>query len=102
VDDLRELRVFYEQQGYSEIRSALQDDFLQDPVLFVEHFGRRPEDLTGNDLREFYPHFLVQQRPIRSTHEGFKKRFISGDLFGKIVAVQKMPEMAVHGDLCTA
>jgi hypothetical protein len=95
MDDLRSLKHFYEQEAYNEIRMALAEDFLQAPAAFVEHFNCRPEDLTGSQLREFYPHFLVQQRLMRSKHEGFKKKFLSGDLFGKIDAVQGMPGLAM-------
>lgn len=102
MDDIRDLKHFYEQEGYNEIRVALQEDFLREPAAFVEHFGCRPEDLTGSQLREFYPHMLVQQRILRSRHEGFKKRFTSGDLFGRIVSLQEMQGMAMPGDLCSA
>lgn len=102
MDDLRDLKHYYEQEGYSEIRAALQEDFLQDPARFVEYFGCRPEDLTGAQLREFYPHFLVQERTLRSKHEGFKKRFLAGNLFGGIITLSQMSEMAMHGELCTA
>lgn len=101
-DMLRDLKHFYEQEGYNEIRTALAEDFLQDPIWFVEHFKKRPEDLSGAELREFYPHMLVQQRILRSRHEGFKKRFTSGDMFGRIVSLQEMQGMAMPGDLCSA
>lgn len=71
----------YEQLGYAEIRRALTESFIASPEEFVAHFGRRPEDLQGADLREYYPHFLVQQIPLESTNEGFRKRFLRGDLF---------------------
>jgi len=104
MDDIRDLKHFYEQEGYNEIRCALQEDFLQEPAKFVEHFGCRPEDLSGEQLREFYPHFLAQQRTIRSKHDGFKKRFTSGALFGGIISVQELQGMALseHNGLCTA
>lgn len=91
MDDLKELKVFYEQQAYAEIRAALQADYLQEPEAFIKHFGVRPEDLTGQTLREFYPHFLVQQRPLSSVHNGFCKRFLSGNLFTPI----KMREFSI-------
>jgi hypothetical protein len=104
MDELRDLKHYYEQEGYNEIRSALQEDFLIDPTAFVTHFGKRPEDLSGVELREFYPHFLVQQRIVRSKHEGFKKRFSSGNLFGGIIALSEMSGMAMSGqqELCGA
>ena len=80
-DDLREIKHFYEQEAYNELRVALQEDFLREPDRFVEHFKCRPEDLGGAVLREFYPHFLVQKRDLRSKHEGFKKRFLEGRIF---------------------
>jgi hypothetical protein len=81
MDELRELKHRYEQEGYHEIRATLAEDFLSSPREFVEHFGKRPEDLSGHELREYYPHMLVQQRPLRSKHDGFKRRFINGELF---------------------
>lgn len=71
----------YEQMAYHEIRKALSDSFIADPGAFVEHFGCRPEDLNGAQLRDYYPHFLVQQLPIESTNEGFKRRFYDGRIF---------------------
>lgn len=95
MDDLRDLKHFYEQEGYNEIRTALQEDFIADPQRFMEHFGCRPEDLTGAQLREYYPHFLVSDRQVRSKHEGFKKRFLNGTLFGQVISLPNMPNMAV-------
>jgi hypothetical protein len=71
----------YEQLAYTEIRKALSDSFIAQPKEFVEHFGCRPEDLNGLQLRDYYPHMLVQQVPIASTNEGFKKRFYDGRIF---------------------
>ena len=85
MDELSELKVFYEQQAYAEIRAALQEDYLKEPVAFVEHFGKRPEDLSGRELRDFYPHFLIQQRQLSSVHSGFRKKFMSGELFSLVV-----------------
>jgi len=81
LDNIRHQKHHYEQEAYSEIRHALSEDFLEDPQAFVTHFGKRPEDLGGADLREHYPHMLVQQRQLRSKHDGFKKRFAEGRLF---------------------
>jgi hypothetical protein len=71
----------YEQLAYHEIRKALSDSFIAAPEDFVKHFGCRPEDLKGHQLREYYPHFLVQQLPIESTNEGFRRRFYEGRIF---------------------
>jgi hypothetical protein len=71
----------YEQMAYHEIRKALSDSFIAEPKGFVEHFGCRPEDLNGAQLRDYYSHFLVQQIPLESTNEGFCKRFREGRLF---------------------
>lgn len=71
----------YEQLAYREIRNALTDSFIAEPEAFVQHFGCRPEDLQGAQLREYYPHFLVQQLPLESTNEGFRRRFLEGRLF---------------------
>lgn len=81
MSDLQSLKHLYEQSAYSEIRSALQEDFLACPELFVANHGCRPEDLNGRQLREFYPHFLVQQREVKSQHEGFRRRFLEGRIF---------------------
>lgn len=70
-----------EQDAYAEIRGALTEDFLTDPAAFMKNYGRRPEDLTGQDLREFYPHFLVAQREVQSADTTFRKHFLAGSLF---------------------
>lgn len=71
----------HEQQAYHEIRRALSNSFIADPQGFVEHFRCRPEDLSGLQLREYYPHFLVQQLPLESNDPVFRKRFYEGKLF---------------------
>ena len=86
MDDILKIKHAYEQWGYAEIRAALQQDFLSDPDKFVRDHGKRPEDLTGAELREFYSHFLVQQRPVTHTHVGFVKRFLSGELFPRFAS----------------
>lgn len=92
VDELREQKHFYEQEAYNEIRRALQEDFLAHPTEFMTHFEKRPEDLTGAELREFYPHFLVQQRPLSSKNDSFKKRFLAGNLFGGIIPLEQLEQ----------
>ena len=81
MDDLTKQKHLYEQQAYKELRDAMVDDFLMEPEKFVAHFGKRPEDLNGHELREHYPHFLVQQRELRSQDEGFRRRFLEGRMF---------------------
>jgi hypothetical protein len=71
-----------EQQAYNEIRHALQVDFINDPVQFVTNYKKRPEDMTGEELRALYPHFLITGRDLFSTDPVFIKHFMSGGLFG--------------------
>lgn len=84
MDELTALKHSFEQWGYQEIRSALQQDFVADPQKFLEDHKKRPEDMVGYELRRFYPHFLAQQRPVSSLHDGFRRRFLSGELFPRI------------------
>lgn len=81
VHSLNQAHHDFEQMAYQEIRKALSDSFIAQPEAFVAHFGCRPEDLNGAQLRDYYPHMLVQQIPIESTHEGFRKRFYEGRIF---------------------
>lgn len=81
IHSLQATKHDYEQLAYHEIRKALSDSFIAQPEEFITHFGCRPEDLSGAQLRDYYPHFLVQQLPIESTNEGFRKRFQEGRLF---------------------
>jgi len=71
----------YEQLAYEEIRRALSDSFIAKPEEFVTHFGCRPEDLSGAQLRAYYPHFLAQDLPLISSDKGFCRRFLEGRLF---------------------
>lgn len=81
VISLGHIKHEYEQLAYHEIRKALSDSFIATPREFVQHFGCRPEDLSGDQLRKYYPHFLVQQLPIGSDDPGFRKRFYEGRIF---------------------
>ena len=70
-----------EQGAYAEIRAALTDSFIAQPKEFMEHFGCRPEDLNGVQLRDYYPHFLAQELCIKSVDPGFRQAFYEGRIF---------------------
>lgn len=71
----------FEQRAYAEIRKALSDSFIAAPKEFMEHFGCRPEDLTGAQLRSYYPHFLTQDIKVESDNPEFIAEFYSGSIF---------------------
>lgn len=75
-------RLDLEQKAYLVLRELMAEEFLADPPTFVAHFGCRPEDLTGAQLREFYPAALVQGLHPRTDDVLFNKRFAEGKLFG--------------------
>jgi hypothetical protein len=71
----------YEQEAYREIRDVLSQSFLERPDAFVRHFGCRPEDLSGAQLREYYHAHLAQGIPLTSTDQAFCRRFLEGRIF---------------------
>lgn len=81
MDDIKALKHFYEQQAYAEIMAALQEQFLISPELFMHKYQCRPEDMDGEQLRSLYPNFLVADLPLKSKHEGFRKKFFAGEIF---------------------
>jgi hypothetical protein len=71
-----------EQLAYEEIRRFLSNKFVLDPVLFVQEFGKRPEDLSGSELRTQYPGTLEQGLVVsKSSPLGFQQKFHSGLFF---------------------
>jgi hypothetical protein len=83
LDELTRRRHEHEQAAYNELRASLVEDFLSDPIAFVAMHGKRPEDLTGHELREFYPTFLAQGRQPTGLGNGMlAKKFKEGRLLG--------------------
>ena len=75
-------RHIIEQRAYTEIRSFLSNQFILEPVLFMQAFSKRPEDLTGADLRAAYKETLNQGLTVgKDTPLGFKEKFLSGNFF---------------------
>ena len=75
-------RHIIEQRAYTEIRNFLSNQFILEPVLFMEAFKKRPEDLNGADLRASYKEALAQGLTVgNDTPLGFKNKFLSGSFF---------------------
>lgn len=68
-----------EQIAYEEIRHFLSQLFIENPMQFMQDHGRRPEDLSGSYLREFYAstEFIARD----SVHSGFNLKFDQGRIF---------------------
>lgn len=71
-----------EQLAYAEIRLFLSNQFVLDPVMFMQLHGKRPEDLGGAELRKAYPAALQLglTAPSNAPH-GFTTKFQSGKFF---------------------
>jgi len=75
-------RHIIEQRAYAEIRNFLSNQFILEPILFMEAFKKRPEDLNGADLRGAYKEALVQGLTVgKDTPLGFRNKFLSGNFF---------------------
>jgi hypothetical protein len=81
MDEILRMKHLHEQRAYEEIRAALVEEFVADPEGFMHQFGSRPEDLSGQQLREFYPHYLASGRTPQDAGSPFARRFLSGGLF---------------------
>lgn len=75
-------RLDLEQKAYLFLRELMAEEFMADPPGFVAHFGCRPEDLNGAQLRAFYQAALVEGLHPKTGDELFNKRFAEGKLFG--------------------
>jgi hypothetical protein len=75
-------RHLLEQLAYEEIRRFLSQQFLLDPVLFMNTHGKRPEDLDGAYLRSYYKEALHQGITVQqSAPPLFRRKFQDGKMF---------------------
>lgn len=82
VTSLHTQRHLVEQQAYEEIRHILSNQFVLDPVMFMQSHGKRPEDMNGQDLRTFYREAYPLGLEVRPTSTlGFKEKFQAGKFF---------------------
>lgn len=82
VMDLQVRRHLMEQLAYEEIRHFLSQQFLFDPVQFMQIHGKRPEDLNGAYLRSYYDEALeMGMTPKQEVHTGFNVKFQNGRFF---------------------
>lgn len=82
--ELLEARHLVEQLAYEEIRHYLSEQFIADPVGFMQQHGKRPEDLNGADLRGFYKRALAEGIQVRQTSPAaFRMKFMEGRMFGE-------------------
>lgn len=71
-----------EQWAYEQIRWSLSQKFIQDPVAFMQEFGKRPEDLSGAVLRQHYHTVGAQHIEIRDVGQSaLQSRFKEGRFF---------------------
>ena len=75
-------RHIHEQLAYTEIRTFLSNQFVLDPVMFMQLHGKRPEDLNGADLRSCY-HASLQHglSAPQNAPLGFKQKLQGGNFF---------------------
>jgi hypothetical protein len=85
VTSIHTQRHLIEQLAYEEIRHYLSNMFVLDPVLFMMTHSKRPEDLGGQELRDFYHEAIDKGLDVRqSTPLGFREKFKAGTFFKQI------------------
>ena len=85
VTSIHTQRHLIEQLAYEEIRHYLSNQFVLDPVMFMQSHGKRPEDLSGQELRDFYHETIQYGLDIRlNTPVGFREKFKAGTFFKQL------------------